>query len=298
MPKKKSNKEEKPNSLLLVALFLLIGIVLICIPFIGNLLGPTPPRPLTASEIHEKALGLGLIGAPPHIEERHVSISSHSHAYGRNGDIPVHIVSRTNSTESWKLVGTGTLLGKYTNHVLTAYHVFEDHAGQYGYRHIGPNEFTGNEKVVPIISVKDDEGKGSDVVISISDPTRSEFPVLTVPRSNSIPNGFDADQTYMIDTIQRDISFSTYPHRSISTFVKTKMTEAGANYVFINWVAMPAESGTSAILEGEDSNSYVVIIRGQALPKEFYDKLSEEVQQTLSWTPEKMYAVGNFIRID
>ena len=72
--------------------------------------------------VHDKAVKLGLFNAPPEIEERHVWISEHGPGAGRYGDIPVHIMFRTNISAVWQLRGIGTKLGKRPNYVLTAYH--------------------------------------------------------------------------------------------------------------------------------------------------------------------------------
>ncbi|MDO8594921.1 MAG: hypothetical protein Q7R93_05450 [bacterium] len=242
---------------------------------------------------HQAAIALGLFDAPSEIEERHVWVSRHVPVVGRNGDVNVHVMSRTNDLDTWKLRGTGTWLGKYPTSVLTAYHVFEGRQAQYGCRRIGPNEFTGNEQIIPIVSysIQADDSFSCGI-----DTNRLDFPMIDVPPSTNIFREF-LKKDYPASTWFGKIRLSTYPEKLIQVLVSTEVAP-GAFHMLFDWTPVPGESGTSGILQTGNTNAYVVVIRGQIVPKQVFDQLTPENKKLFHWSEGKLYGVGNVVNID
>jgi hypothetical protein len=237
---------------------------------------------------HQKALDIGLRGAPPAIEERHVQITEHPQVVGRHGDITVHIMFRKDEQSQWGLCGTGTRLGKYPSAILTAYHVFEGRTGQFGFRKIGPNELTGKEQIFPIVSCQPQNA--DDAVICTADTNSSNFPVIAMPVSTNMFKDFVDDESYETSTYPTKVHFSTYPEKSIQNVLHIKVG-AGSYHMVFDWEVMPGESGTSASVESMGENDYLVIIRSFKIPKRIWELCTPENKQLLNWSEDKVYGL-------
>jgi hypothetical protein len=244
---------------------------------------------------HDKALALGLKGAPSEIEERHVQISEHPQVVGRHGDTTVHIMFRKNDQSEWGLCGTGTKLGKYPDFILTAYHVFEGRVGQFGFRKIGMNEFKGKEPIFPIVSCQ--STNADDSIICTSSTNSSTFPVIAMPISTNMFKNFVDDKMYDTEMYPTKIRFSTYPEKSIQNVLYIKIGPKASHLIF-DWTVMPGESGTSASVESMGENDYLVIIRGLKIPRIVWEQCTPENQKLLNWSEDKLYGVGNLIQIN
>lgn len=74
---------------------------------------------------------MGLKGADSDIIDRHLWVTRHAPEIPVDSNyVPVHIVFRKNQSDDWHLMGSGTLLTKFTNHFVSAYHVFAGQLGQ------------------------------------------------------------------------------------------------------------------------------------------------------------------------
>ena len=244
---------------------------------------------------HNKAVALGLFGASSEIAERHVWITEHSKGAGRYGDVPVHIMFRKSNNDVWQFRGTGTRLGKRPNFLLTAYHVFEGSTGQFGCRKIGPKELTGEEKNIPIESCEY-FGNADDAVVCLINENRPDFPILSVPVSENMFHNW-ADKNYQCKIWPAKIHLTTYPERTVQNIFFIQVDSSAFHFIF-DWKVMPGESGTSAVVEGEKENAYLVVIRDQAIPPNVINQLTESEKKLLNLSKGKIYGVGNLILLD
>ncbi len=252
-------------------------------------------KQMRIENIHKKALALGLIGAPFDVEERHVWITEHPAGPNRNGDINVHIMYRENGLDPWQFNGTGALLGKSSGELLTAYHVFEGFNGQFGYRKIGPNEFTGKEMIHPIVSCPITDG--DDAVVCAVDLTGMDFPTLIGAHHTNMLHTTEKQKSTITLCTSNTVRFGTYPEKKIRTLMYARM-ERGAGHVTFDWLPRPGESGTVALIDGaQDPDEYLVIIRGHDILKEVIDKFPPNEVEVFNWTPDRVYGVGNRIKI-
>jgi hypothetical protein len=203
---------------------------------------------------------------------------------------------RRQEGSNWELVGTGARLGMFPNVVITAHHVMEGIPGQYGIRTVGPNEFTGTEKILPIVHCVH-EGQGDDNICCIIDAERVDFPVIHVPK---LAGMFDyvGEVTTKVWPYEHKIRFSTYPEKEISGLFALEV-QPSVLHVFFDWRPMPGESGTTASIEGTASNLYLIVIGARKIEKELYEMLTKalppETVKNLNWSEEKIYGVGNLI---
>ncbi|MCX6716573.1 MAG: hypothetical protein NTV72_01475 [Candidatus Taylorbacteria bacterium] len=247
--------------------------------------------------VHKKAEAIGLFGAPKEIEERHVWISENAKGADEYGNLPVHIMFRYNEYDTWKLRGTGTRLGSFPNHLMTAYHVFEDASGQFGWRKICPNEFSGNEKIMPIISRElANETDTDDSILCRIDTNRTDFPMLSLPASTNRFREWEK-KDYAAKVWPAKIHFKTYPKKTIQNVLSVEVTP-GIFYFIFDWQVMHGESGTLATVEGEKEKAFLVIIREQEVGKETFDNLLPENRKLMNWSKGKKYGVGVLIAID
>ncbi|MEI6345957.1 MAG: hypothetical protein WCO79_01875 [bacterium] len=248
-------------------------------------------------ETHKKAVALGLYTASSEIEERHVWISEHVLTPGKGGEVPVHIMFRKNSREVWQLVGTGARLsGKYTNSILTAYHVFEEYTGQHGCRKIGPSEFTGNEPIIPIMSINSARN-ADDAVLCTIDPESRLFPTLSAPLATNMFNGFKPGRTFKTDSIDSRVRFGTYPEVDIRGLTDT-VVDNGAHHVLLNWLPLQGESGTVAQAEGAPDGIYLVVISQDVVYKSLYDQLPEgHKKRFVGWTESKHFGNAVVVKV-
>jgi hypothetical protein len=299
--KKKKKKSTPPPTKKSIAPTVIFGCIVIVLVFLAFCFTHEKPIQVLQKEpssaIHQKALAMGLFNAPPHYEERHVWISEHDLPPGRDGDTPVHILIRKDNQDTWRLCGTGTRLGKKKDYVLTAYHVFEKNPGQFGVRKIGPNEFTGNEPVIPVVECKAG-GQADDAVICVIDEKATTFPLIEVPESPSMMKEWKTDQLYSVQRWPAKLNFTTYPEKEMSTVLKVEV-RPGVFFIFFDWAPYHGESGTAAIMEAQKPTAYVVIIRAEIIPQGVYYQLPEEDRKYLpGWSPEKRYGVGVLVNVN
>lgn len=247
-------------------------------------------------EIEEKARALGIAHAPLAIKERHVRISERVYAPGRHGDIPVHIMFRRHDEADWLLVGTGTRLGKFPNSVLTAYHVFENRPGQYGIRRVGTNEFSGKEKIMPVV-LWNDGGNGGDTISCAFDEDGQTYPLISVPTSTNMFREWDANRTYPTRVYRVGASLLTYPNQPISTVLDVEVGP-GTHHLFFDADPVPGESGTSGELVGDmDPENYLVVIQVQPISSRVISRIKEGERHYVNWRPGKLYGVGVLIKV-
>ena len=104
----------------------------------------------------EQVANLYLIDADWKIGVRHVEITARAPIIPLNPDFtPVHILHRQNEKCAWRMIGSGTLIEKLPGVILSAYHVFSDMNGQFGYRLFNQEELDGKGKIFPIIGQLD-----------------------------------------------------------------------------------------------------------------------------------------------
>lgn len=249
------------------------------------------PKTMT---VHEKALALGLVGAPPRIEQRHVEITENSPTINPTGDTPVHIMFRVNKNSSWVFRGTGTVMGKTPNFILTAYHVLEGDAGEYGWRKICPDEFVGKERIYPLTDYVR-SGYSDDAILCSTDTNRMNFPRINLPVSTSIFRDWGTED-YTATAWPVKVHLSTYPEKTIQNLFHIQVKPNVFHYI-MDHEMMPGESGTMAFIEGEKTNACLVMIRGQAIPKMMIDQLTPVQKQGIHWNENKLYAVGVLVGI-
>jgi len=245
---------------------------------------------------HNKALALGLFNAPAEIEKRHVEISEHKRQIPPGENTPVHIMYRTNSAETWRLRGTGGLLGCRPGYMLSAYHVFESAPGQYGVRIICPEEISGKQPIVPITSCEFN-GNFDDTVICSVDTNRTDFPELKVPVSTNMFKDWKGDEDYESRVLPSKIHLETYPDITIQNLLTVQVRPGVYHYIF-DWKVMPGESGSTAKIEDERKNVYLVIIRGMPIPAMIFNQIHPTEQPMFHWYPEKIYGVGVLVKVN
>ncbi len=237
--------------------------------------------------VQTKAESLGMYDAPFEVAERHVMVSSLG-APASDVGTPVHIMYRQDERYIWTLTGTGLLLKDFPNRILTAYHVFEERSGQYGYRRIGKNEFTGNEPIIPVVSL-DSNVNADDSVVGV---IGSVFTKITAPKADTFKQW--KTKNYHAQMWSDKVKFTTYPGKEINGLFWVEV-KPGTFHVFINCDVVEGESGTVATVK--ERNGILVIIQKMTIPLDTYRLLPKEVQDTMNWSPKRTYALANFIGI-
>jgi len=247
------------------------------------------------ASIHKKAVAIGFVGAPKETEERHVWISEHEHQPNKRGDVPVRIMFRVNEKHEWESRGMGTRPEAYPDSLVSAYHVFEGTPGQYGWRKIGPGEFTGQEKIFPIVSCKSMGQADDAIVCSIRD--HGDFPVINVPTSTTMFRDWEY-RDYDTTGWKGKIRLLTYPEQEIQAALYIEV-KPGVFHVLFDWDVVEGESGTGAIIEEEGmSDAYLIIIRSQMLPEAVADRIPQAERERIHWSKGKLYGVGNLVRLN
>lgn len=224
--------------------------------------------------------------------ERHVWVSKHKPSKFANGDVPVHILRKQDGI--WKLCGTGLKLGAYPDFVLSAYHVFEDHGFEYAVRAIGPGEFTGDNALSLVVGAEYTPGSADSLLCRI-DPKATASPVINLRKVDNFDN-YDVGTQYNFLTWFPKLRFTTYPEMEIQGLFKVDV-RPGVTYEYFNWAPVHGESGTAALVEGEEPGTYMVIIWSQMLPKRLIDDLRPENKKLFNWHEGKLYGVGHLVRI-
>ncbi len=245
---------------------------------------------------HIQQEALGLYRAPAEIARRHVEISMAAKPAKSGEDVPVHIMNRKTASDPWRLCGTGTQLASNPRAVLTAYHVFEERARQYGVRVISPKEFSGTEPVVPIVNV-DAAGSTDDAVICSINPEGAIYPVINVPRSDMMLRGYDPQKKYVMRTYFTNVRLLTEPDKLTRTVFHIEM-RPGLFHVVVDRETLPGESGTGAVIKGDGPGRYLVLIKQFEMPTGTVEQLTPENRKLLNWHPGKQYTLANMIGVD
>ena len=235
-----------------------------------------------------KTVAMGLKGADSDIIDRHLWISDHSPETPVNSNyVPIHIVFRKNQSDSWLMMGSGTLLTKFPNHFVSAYHVFAGQPGHYGCRLVSKKELIGEEKVVPIVKLGSGTN-GDDSIIGKIDPSGTDFPRIDVPESESVFKEF-TDGIFHGESYPAKIHLLTYPEKTIkgAFWIEVK---PGTRYIFFQWDVKPGESGTGGIVEHEPPGYFLVAIRHVLVD-------DKALMKKLGMPNNIYYGVGHLIKI-
>lgn len=172
---------------------------------------------------------------------------------------PVHIVRRKNSDEPWIFIGTGTLLTKKSDVMVTAHHVIESAMPmQLGYRHIGEEEWTGTAKVKPITGILNANEVGDAVLCAIS--MGDVFPPMDVKPRFGDKAGIKTDTRVPMDMLLPGVvvRFLTEPSRKIPCLC-TSLNPNGVRAYIFDFDPQPGESGTGAIVEYRGEQKFIVV---------------------------------------
>ena len=221
------------------------------------------------------------------VVKRHVEITENTPAQLYNPDyIPVHIYFRESDIYEWRFSGTGTLLAKQPTFMVTAYHVFENKSGQFGYRQISKKELSGKEEMHPIISCN--YTGNDDATICTVSPQGKNFPLISSKESQTSFGQFQA-QNYSGQIFPNKIHFLTYPEKPLQGLFWIEV-KPGTWHIFFKHKVVPGESGTGALIEGFPSDTLLVIIRTTAYNDEnFLKQFNVKAGETLG--------VGHLIKI-
>lgn len=174
---------------------------------------------------------------------------------------PVHIVRRSGQAFPWMFVGTGTLLTRQPNVLLTAWHVLQSETpAEFGYRFIGPEEWAGLAVVRPIVEVMPMGDLGDAVTCTISDG--ADFPALALPPRPS-RSAMELAGRFQIGICPPDLTVTllTEPERQIRCLFFFKTVDDKLEVVF-DFDAQPGESGTGAVIRGGgDVDQFLVVTR-------------------------------------
>jgi hypothetical protein len=158
----------------------------------------------------------------------------------------------------WQLIGSGSILGSDSNSLLTAYHLFAGLKGQFGYRRIGPKEFTGLEKISPILSHETLNAEHVlDAAICVVEDGGNTFPIIDMPNSEKVFTNF-GNTNYDNKLVSADIRIETEPEKLFEGFLRIHV-KRGCEYVAFSMAnIVPGESGTVATIAGQDKFRLVI----------------------------------------
>lgn len=258
-------------------------------------------KPLTLTQ-KVKLLGLGT--NVNDVAIRHVEITEQNpSAQADSNYIPVHILYRATDTNEWRFLGTGTLIKKSPGWLLTAHHVMDDEKkvslGEYGYRLIGTNEFTGHERIVPVVSFVDSP-KQDDSVMCHFDINRTNYPMIDVPawtnvfRFEKLENPF-ADVMLKVDPYPAHIHLFTRPGQTFDGVFLVHI-RSDLSYIFFKYDPMPGESGTGGLVDEETQSNAVIVVtmRSQVPPRGMPDKFL----RSIDWSPDRYYGVAIMVGLN
>lgn len=247
----------------------------------------------------EKVAALGLEESPYWVASEHVKITENfSLANCDPRLIPIHIMYRKTPTNKWVLKGTGKLLEGYPGWLVTAYHVMEGTGEQYGFEHIGPEEFRRNVKVVPITGTSDST-RGDDTILCSYDTNRLDYPNITVRPSPHIfkdfEEGYDYPAVIVSDVGSNNITFPTRPNEKFKEKFRIQV-KTNTWFMFFEPPIVPGESGTIGKVENErDTNALVVAIRRMKIPKDIFPQAARE---QIGWESNKYWGVVEMFKIE
>ncbi len=252
----------------------------------------------------EKAKSFGHGTNVDAIAARHVSISElNPSARANTNHIPVHIMFRETETNEWQLIGTGTTFAKLPGWLLTAHHVMDNKGnsslGEYGYRLIGTNEFSGHERIVPIVSFRDSPNQ-DDAIICHYNINSTNYPIIEVPKWEA---AFNLDKVFhsnhevnlTLESYPAHIHLFTYPDRVFDGAFMLHV-RPDLSYIFFDYDPVPGESGTGGMVDEETkSNTVIVLTMKSQIPGQ---KLTPDFQRLINWSPGRFYGVAIMMTVD
>lgn len=259
-----------------------------------------PTVVLTRQQKLEK---LGITGAQDLIADRHLSIAENIDSQEQllTNVIPIHIMYRKTNGAPWTLSGTGGIIVNHPGSLVTAHHVMDNYAGQYGCRRIGTNEFN-EEPIFPIIAYS--ESPNEDDSIMCTYKTNSlDYPTLALPKSTNSFVDFDNDTGYQVlvydDMHPLHIRQSTSPSERIE-LAFTVRVKGDTTFLYFKSDPYPGESGTVGILEEErDKDTVIITVQRRVLPEKLFSKngFTEEMKRSMGWRPDRFYGIAHMVRI-
>lgn len=283
---------------------IIIQLGLICIGILTTigtifLLGPIKKTESSELTFEEKATALGFDRSwPKDVIERHIWISENAEsAYKHPLYTPVHIMYRSNDVSPWKFNGSGTILNKRPKYMVTARHVFERGSGQFGIRPVGTNEFSPFSQIIPIIRYNDGTNS-DDSILCQFDPTMTNYPHISAlgPTNRFVfTPEFDSWTFKAQLATSTKIHLLTYPREQDVQGAVWVEVRPGLYHLYFQSSPVNGESGTGAIIEGEDVDRLLVIIQQHGFKNDAFD---ENVRQKIGWHPNRIYGVGVIIKVD
>lgn len=237
----------------------------------------------------------GLAGVPIEIARRHLKISAAMKPVRVGRDVPVHIMQRKSDSSPWALCGTGTKLNKAPGFVLTAHHAFEGRSMQYGVRIISSREASGEEPIIPIVSV-DFTRHSDDSVICAIDPAATSFPKIDVPSSESMFREWQKDKKYVVKTYFTNVRLLTEPDKVVRALFHIEVLP-GVYHIVLERDTVAGENGTGATMEGQSPGTYLVVVSQFIMPTDIVDRLSPESKKQVDWHPEKRYTLARLVKV-
>ncbi|MEO8638176.1 MAG: hypothetical protein ABI430_04740 [Candidatus Taylorbacteria bacterium] len=245
--------------------------------------------------MREKAHLLGISEESPELmAARHVWISENAHLAPKNPYFtPVHIMYRNDVTHAWQFNGNGTLFTKWPGLLVTSSRVFEGGPGQYGYRLIGADEFTGTARISPIVSCK--EGvEGDDSIACKVEEAGTIFPTIKIMGHINRFNNYELGAHYDVKLYLAKIHLLTYPATNTIEGVFSVEVRPGVTWIYFKSAVENGESGTGATVdEMADPDTLLVVIRQHDIKK---NAMPPDFMKQIGWHEGQKYSVGHLIK--
>lgn len=207
---------------------------------------------------------LGLVGATKEMVKKHIWIAQRCPDVSvRPHLVPAHIVFRANALSPWKLIGSATILRDHPGHFVSAYHVFSvSKQGQYGIRKITRKCLTGEEKIIPIISLHPNKDTDDDIVGKFATDNSVAFPNLAVARIEKKQPTTYATAQVLNGLEHRDlyIRILAYPDKKIRVS-KSYEIRPGTRYYIFDEYPEPSESGEGGFFEPSNPNELFIVVQ-------------------------------------
>ncbi|MDO8620223.1 MAG: hypothetical protein Q7R64_02640 [bacterium] len=206
-----------------------------------------------------KVHALGLDHVTTEIARRHIAIVEEMPTIPVRDDMfPVHIMFREKGSDAWMLWGTGTYLKNYEPSIITAYHLFGGHPGEFGYRTISRRIFTGEEPIFPIVAVFDP--LVNDSILCSADEKGNKFPRISVPE-RVLWRFKEHGSTITFHQAFGTVRLLTRPQKPLKLLFWTEVETGGARYCFFEGGTTRGESGTGGIVDTAGEKSLLVALR-------------------------------------
>ncbi len=206
---------------------------------------------------------LGLVGASKDMVKKHIWIAQQCPEVPvRPYLIPAHIMFRINALQPWKLIGSATILRDRPGYFVSAYHIFSDRQGQYGIRNISRKCLTGEEKIIPIISLHPNKNTDDDIVGKFATDNRVAFPNLTVLHiDKKQPTTYAAAQRLSgLEHKDMYVRILAYPDKKIRVS-KSYEIKPGTRYYIFDEYPEPSESGEGGFFEPGKPNELFIVVQ-------------------------------------